>query len=148
MSYDLKDSSALTTGVTDATQVFGAVAESSPQPSPFLASAFWEYIQAKVLATVGSELQAWSANLDAWSALATSSKQATDPTPTALAAVATAADKVIYATGADAFSTTDLTAFGRSLVATVVSSVRLRRAITPRRRNRVVRTGARARKSA
>ncbi len=118
MSYDLKDSSALTTGVTDATQVFGAVAESSPHPSPFLASAFWEYIQAKVLATVGSELQAWSANLDAWSALATSSKQATDPTLTALAAVATAADKVIYATGADAFSTTDLTAFGRSLVAT------------------------------
>lgn len=42
---------------------------------------------------------------------------AADPTLTALAAVATAADKVIYATGPDAFSTTDLTAFGRSLVA-------------------------------
>lgn len=118
MSFDLKDSSALSTGVTDGSQFFGASSEEAPQPSAILATALWDYLHGKILATVGSELQAWSANLDAWSALATSAKQASDPTLTALAGVATAADKVIYATGADAFSTTDITAFGRSLIAT------------------------------
>lgn len=118
MSYDLKDSSALSTGVTDGSQFFGASSEEAPQPSAILATALWDYLHGKILATVSSELQAWSANLDAWSALATSAKQASDPTLTALAGVATAADKVIYATGADAFSTTDITAFGRSLIAT------------------------------
>lgn len=118
MSFDLKDSSALSTGVTDGSQFFGASSEEAPQPSAILATALWDYLHGKILATVGSELQAWSANLDAWSALASSAKQASDPTLTALAAVATAADEVIYATGPDAFSTTDLTAFGRSLIAT------------------------------
>lgn len=43
-------------------------------------------------------------------------KQPLDATLTALAGVTTAADKVIYATGADEFATTDLTSFGRSLI--------------------------------
>lgn len=43
-------------------------------------------------------------------------KQPLDATLTALAALATAANKLIYATGADTFSTTDLTAFARSLL--------------------------------
>ena len=47
---------------------------------------------------IGSTVQAWDATLDA------------------LAGVTVAADKVIYATGADAFATTDLTSFGRSLI--------------------------------
>lgn len=42
--------------------------------------------------------------------------QPLDATLTALAGVTTAADKLIYATGADTFSTTDLTSFGRSLI--------------------------------
>ena len=43
--------------------------------------------------------------------------QPLDATLTALAGVTTAANKVIYATGSDAFSTADLTAYGRSLIA-------------------------------
>ena len=43
-------------------------------------------------------------------------KQPLDATLTALAGVTTAADRLIYATGADAFATTDLTSFGRSLL--------------------------------
>ena len=39
-----------------------------------------------------------------------------DATLVALAGVATAADKLIYATGSDTFSTTDLSAFGRTLI--------------------------------
>lgn len=46
-------------------------------------------------------------------------KQPLDATLTALAALATAADKLIYATGSDAFSTTDLTGFARTLIACV-----------------------------
>lgn len=42
--------------------------------------------------------------------------QAYDGTLAALAGVTVASDKLIYATGADAFSTTDLTSFGRSLL--------------------------------
>jgi hypothetical protein len=42
--------------------------------------------------------------------------QAYDATLDALAGVTVAADKLIYATGADAFATTDLTSFGRSLI--------------------------------
>lgn len=45
-----------------------------------------------------------------------SGKQASDATLTALAAVTTAADKLIYATGADAFATTDFTAAARALL--------------------------------
>jgi hypothetical protein len=43
-------------------------------------------------------------------------KQPLDATLTALAGVTVAADKLIYATGADTFTTTDLTATGRSLI--------------------------------
>lgn len=49
-------------------------------------------------------------------ATALGNKQPIDQTLTALAALATAANKLIYATGPDAFSTTDLTAFARSLL--------------------------------
>lgn len=43
-------------------------------------------------------------------------KQPIDATLTALAGVTTAADKIIYATGVDTFTTGTLTAFGRSLI--------------------------------
>lgn len=43
-------------------------------------------------------------------------KQPLDATLTALAALVTAADKLIYATGADAFATTPLTAFARTIL--------------------------------
>jgi hypothetical protein len=43
-------------------------------------------------------------------------KQPLDDTLTAIAALVTAADKLIYATGADAFATTTLTAFARTLL--------------------------------
>lgn len=43
-------------------------------------------------------------------------KQPLDATLTALADVVTAANKLIYATGADAFATTNLTAFARTLL--------------------------------
>lgn len=49
-------------------------------------------------------------------ATALGNKQPIDQTLTALAELATAANKLIYATGPDAFSTTDLTAFARSLL--------------------------------
>ncbi|MBN9443689.1 hypothetical protein [Bosea sp. (in: a-proteobacteria)] len=49
-------------------------------------------------------------------AAALGGKQPLDATLTALAALATAADKLIYATGADSFATADLTAFARSLL--------------------------------
>lgn len=42
--------------------------------------------------------------------------QPIDPTLTALAGVTTAANKLIYATGSDAFSTTDLTGFARTIL--------------------------------
>lgn len=43
--------------------------------------------------------------------------QPLDATLTALAGVTTAADKLIYATGSDAFSTTDFTSYARTLLA-------------------------------
>ena len=53
---------------------------------------------------------------DASAARATLGAQASDATLTALAAITTAANKLIYATGSDAFSTTDFTAFARTLL--------------------------------
>ena len=48
--------------------------------------------------------------------------QPLDPTLTALSAVATSADEVIYATGSDAFATTSFTSFARTLVDDVNAS--------------------------
>jgi hypothetical protein len=48
--------------------------------------------------------------------------QAKDATLTALAGVNTVADKLIYADGVDSFATTDLTAFGRTLIANANAS--------------------------
>ena len=47
---------------------------------------------------------------------ASGSYQPLDATLTAMAGVTTAANKLIYATGADAFATTDFSAFGRTLI--------------------------------
>ena len=55
-------------------------------------------------------------DIDAVTMRATLGAQASDATLTALAAVVTAADKLIYATGADTFSTATLTAFARTLL--------------------------------
>lgn len=55
-------------------------------------------------------------NFAASMATALGNKQPIDQTLTALAALATAANKLIYATGSDTFSTTDFTAFARTLL--------------------------------
>lgn len=54
-----------------------------------------------------------------------SEKQPLDATLTALAAVTTAANKLIYATGIDTFSTTDVTAAARTLLACVSAAAML-----------------------
>ena len=54
--------------------------------------------------------------VDAALASLSASKQPLDATLTALAGVTVAANKLIYATGADAFTTADLTAAGRALL--------------------------------
>lgn len=56
------------------------------------------------------------ANFAATVTAALAGKQPLDATLTALAGVTTAADKVIYATGSDAFATSDLTAAGRAMI--------------------------------
>ncbi|EPG6645821.1 phage tail protein [Pseudomonas aeruginosa] len=53
---------------------------------------------------------------DAATARATLGAQPLDSTLTALAGLVTAADQLIYSTGADTFATTDLTAFARGLL--------------------------------
>lgn len=55
-------------------------------------------------------------DVDSSAARATLGAQASDATLTSLASITTAADKLIYATGSDVFSTTTLTAFARSLL--------------------------------
>lgn len=66
------------------------------------------------LGSTGNVFVTTKAQLD--SAVSDANLQAEDATLTALAGVTTAANKLIYATGSDAFSTTDFSAFGRSLV--------------------------------
>ena len=71
-----------------------------------------------VLTTLGMStfIKSLIDDLDAATARATLGAQAADPTLTALAGVTTAADKLIYATAADTFSTTTLSAFARALL--------------------------------
>lgn len=71
-----------------------------------------------VLTTLGMStfIKSLIDDLDAATARATLSAQTADPTLTALAGVTTAADKLIYATGADTFSTTTLSEFARTLL--------------------------------
>ena len=80
------------------------------------------------LATIGTAGSYRSVSVDAYGRVSAGSNPTTlagygitdgqplDATLTALAGVSTGANQLIYATGADAFSTTALTAFGRSLL--------------------------------
>jgi len=57
-----------------------------------------------------------AAGLDDGAFIGGASYQPLDATLTALAALTTAANKLVYATGSDTFATTDLSAFGRTLI--------------------------------
>lgn len=72
-----------------------------------------------LLDTLGEISDAIADNADFAGTMTTllAGKQAVDATLTALAGVATAANKLIYATGSDTFATTDFTAYGRTIVA-------------------------------
>lgn len=81
---------------------------------------------AELIGAAPAELDTWielvgaiQDNQDALEGINTAlaGKQPLDATLTALAAVTTAANRLIYADGSDSFATTDLTVFGRSLVA-------------------------------
>ena len=75
---------------------------------------------ADVVAAWGSITGTLSAQTDLQAAL--SGKQPIDATLTALAGVTTVADRLIYATGADTFTTTTLTSFARSLLDDISAS--------------------------
>jgi hypothetical protein len=63
----------------------------------------------------GTNISNWNTAYG-WGNHASAGYQAGDATLTALAGVATSANKLIYATGSDAFSTTDLTSFARQIL--------------------------------
>lgn len=89
-------------------------------------------VRAFVLAQIAALIGAAPAELDTWIELvsaiqdnedalegintALSGKQPLDAALTALSALSTAANKLIYADGSDSFATTDLTAFGRTVL--------------------------------
>ncbi|WP_454917267.1 DUF2793 domain-containing protein [Xanthobacter sediminis] len=68
-------------------------------------------------AYVLSTSQTYERGASAWTLSDVSSRQPLDATLTGLAAVSTAADQMIYATGTDAFATAPTSAYGRSLLA-------------------------------
>lgn len=64
---------------------------------------------------LGVQAQEWSANLDAWSLLATSAKQNTHANLTAFAGLTFAANKLAYLDSSAVLSLTDFTTLGRTL---------------------------------
>jgi len=74
---------------------------------------YWEKFGGTVWAAL---VDKYMIDVDTVDGLHASSFQASDATLTALAALTTAADKMIYATNVDTFTTADLTAFARSLL--------------------------------
>jgi len=72
-------------------------------------------IAAKADATATTNALALKADASA-TTIALAGKQAADPTLTALAALTTTTDSMIYATGADTFSQTTLSAFARTIL--------------------------------
>jgi hypothetical protein len=74
------------------------------------------YSQSSVVLTAADVGAYDEGEVDALLASGLAGKQPLDATLTALAAVATAINKLIYANGTDSFATTDLSAFARSLL--------------------------------
>jgi hypothetical protein len=65
---------------------------------------------------IGTDVQAHSANLDSWSALATSAKQDADGNLTAIAGLSSAVDTLPYFTGTETAALTAFTSTARSLL--------------------------------
>ncbi len=98
---------------------FGLVAHTSGVFATDLAAGKWMSISSAASASGVANTPAGSiAATDVQAAIneLDTEKQPLDATLTALAALTVAANKLIYATGADAFSTTDLTAAARALL--------------------------------
>lgn len=81
-----------------------------------LAAVKWLLLAAASGVTISAFAETFLDDADAAAVRTTIGAQALDATLTALAGVTVAADKLIYATGADAFTTTDFTAAGRALL--------------------------------